>query len=104
MQSTQFKTSDDTASLPVGYPQDNSPELESTNKGKTLEIIAQKAGVSRELPPSNMTLSSVKALKNKKPKLQKVRQVLRKSISKFKMLSVLKKNKATKWLRGFWTL
>ena len=46
MQSTQFKTSDDTASLPVGYPQDNSLELEST-KGKTLEIIAQKAGVSR---------------------------------------------------------
>ena len=46
MQSTQFKTSDDTASLPVGYPQDNSLELEST-KGKTLEIIAQKAVVSR---------------------------------------------------------
>lgn len=33
-------------SLLVGYPQDNSTELEST-RGKTLEIIAQKAGVSR---------------------------------------------------------
>jgi hypothetical protein len=44
MEATQFKE-EDTASL-LGYPRD---ELDKTNntKGKTLEIIAQKAGVSR---------------------------------------------------------
>lgn len=45
MQSTQFKEVHDTASVPVRYPLEIN-KLNKDQKGKTLEIIAQKAGVS----------------------------------------------------------
>jgi hypothetical protein len=46
MQATQFKEIDNTASTPVYTPQINEQKPENTEKGRALEAIAKKAGVS----------------------------------------------------------
>lgn len=46
MQATQFKEVDNTASTVLYTPQINDPKPENTEKGRTLEAIAKKAGVS----------------------------------------------------------
>lgn len=46
MQATQFKEVDNTASTVLYTPQINDPKPENTEKGRALEVIAKKAGVS----------------------------------------------------------
>jgi len=46
MQATQFKEVDNTASTVLYTPQINDRDIIEVSKGKTLEVIAQKAGVS----------------------------------------------------------
>ena len=98
MQSTQFKTSDDTASLPVGYPQDNSPELEST-KGKTLEIIAQKAGVSRATAEQYDAIQR-KGTEEQKAEVAEGKASIKKVYTQIQKAERLEKNKAAEWPKG----
>jgi len=98
MQSTQFKTSDDTASLPVGYPQDNSSELEST-KGKTLEIIAQKAGVSRATAEQYDAIQR-KGTEEQKAEVAEGKSSIKKVYTQIQKTERLEKNKATEWPKG----
>lgn len=95
MQATQFKNEEDTASLPVGYPRDEAEEPSNT-KGKTLEIIAQKAGVSRATAERYDAIQR-KGTKEQKQEVAEGKTSIRKIYNTIQRAERLEKIKTTEW-------
>jgi len=93
MQATQFKTVDDTGSVPVRYPL----EIEKPNndqKGKTLEIIAQKAGVSTRTAEQYDAIQR-KGTKEQKAEVAEGKSSIKKVYTQIQKADRLEKNKTT---------
>lgn len=99
MQATQFKEVElDTASALVRYPLEIT-KLQDDAKGKTLEVIAQKAGV------STRTAEQYDAIQRKGTEEQKVevsegKASIKKVYSQIQKAERLEKNKVTEWPKG----
>lgn len=98
MQATQFKEVDDTASAPVRYPL----ETDKTNndkKGKTLEVIAQKAGVSTRTAEQYDAIQR-KGTEEQKAEVAEGKASIKKVYTQIQKAERLEKNKATEWPEG----
>jgi len=98
MQATQFKELDVMVSPLVGYPE---KEVEQRNdlKGKTLEIIAQKAGVSRSTAEQYDTIQR-KGTEEQKAEVAEGKSSIKKVYTQIQKAERLEKNKATQWPKG----
>ena len=85
------ETSHLTDSLPVG--------LREENKGKTLEIIAQKAGVSRATAEQYDAIQR-KGTDKQKAEVAEGKSSIKKVYTKIQKAERLEKNKATEWPKG----
>lgn len=98
MQATQFKEVDDAASAPVRYPL----ETDKTNneqKGKTLEVIAQKAGVSTRTAEQYDAIQR-KGTEEQKNEVAEGKASIKKVYTQIRKAERLEKNKATEWPEG----
>jgi len=98
MEATQFKAVDDAASAPVRYPV-KIENLQDDSKGKTLEVIAQKAGV------STRTAEQYDAIQRKGTEEQKQavscgEASIKKVYTQIQKSERLERNKATEWPSG----
>ena len=101
MQATQFKELDVTASLLVGYPE---KELEQANnpKGKTLEIIAQKAGVSKSTAEQYDAIQR-KGTEEQKEEVATGKSSIKKVYTQIQKAKQPQKNKTSYWVKGKFT-
>ena len=98
MQATQFKEVDNTASVLVRYPL----EIEKPNndqKGKTLEIIAQKAGVSTRTAEQYDAIQR-KGTEEQKAEVAEGKASIKKVYTQIQKAERLEKNKAAEWPKG----
>jgi hypothetical protein len=95
MQATQFKEVDITASLLVGYPEE---ELGQANdlKGKTLEVIAKKAGVSRATAEQYDAIQR-KGTEEQKAEVASGNSSIKKVYTNIRKAERLETNKVTEW-------
>ncbi len=101
MQATQFKELDVTASLLVGSPE---KELEQANnpKGKTLEIIAQKAGVSRSTAEQYDAIQR-KGTEEQKEEVAAGKSSIKKVYTQIQKAKKPQKDKTVYWVKGRFT-
>ena len=99
MQVTQFKEVDITGSLLVGYPEKG---LEQANdlKGKTLEVIAKKAGVSRATAEQYDAIQR-KGTEEQKAEVTSGNSSIKKVYTNIRKAERLETNKVTEWPKVF---
>lgn len=99
MQSTQFKTSDDTASKLVYTPQLDNATPENTEKGRALEAIAKRAGVSH-MTAFQYDKIQQQGTEEQKAEVAEGKSSIKKVYTKIQKAERLEKNKATEWPKG----
>ncbi|GEM_PF-1718086 len=99
MQATQFKEVDITGSLLVGYPEKG---LEQGNdlKGKTLEVIAKKAGVSKAAAEQYDAIQR-KGTEEQKAEVDSGNSSIKKVYTNIRKAERLETNKVTAWSKVF---
>lgn len=99
MQSTQFKTSDDTASKLVYTPQLDNATPENTEKGRALEAIAKRAGVSH-MTAFQYDKIQQQGTEEQKAEVAEGKSSIKKVYTKIQKAERLERNKATEWPKG----
>ena len=99
MQATQFKTSDDTASKLVYTPQLDNATPENTEKGRALEAIAKRAGVSH-MTAFQYDKIQQQGTEEQKAEVAEGKSSIKKVYTQIQKAERLEKNKAAEWPKG----
>jgi len=101
MQATQFKETDDAARLPVTSPEQEQTTEEKQNNctNKTLEVIAQKAGVGYSTAFQYDAIQR-KGTEEQKAEVAEGKASIKKVYGQIQKAERLEKNKATEWPEG----
>lgn len=99
MQATQFKEIDNTASKLVYTPQLDNATPENTEKGRALEAIAKRAGVSH-MTAFQYDKIQQQGTEEQKAEVAEGKSSIKKVYTKIQKAERLERNKATEWPKG----